>query len=87
MVVERLRILYEKVNLASGKRFDIIKFTFESFGKARAAQAAASMAYYAFFSLFPLLLVFIVVGSFFLASDRIYSKIIVLVGDAFPVSQ
>lgn len=87
MVAERLRILYKKVNLASGKRLDIIIHTFDSFSKARAAQAAASMAYYAFFSLFPLLLVFIVVGSFFLASDRIYSKIIVLVGDAFPVSQ
>ena len=87
MLLDRLSTLYNRINLASGKRLDIIKDTLDSFGKARAAQAAASMAYYAFFSLFPLLLVFIVIGSFFLASDRIYGKIMELIGDAFPVSQ
>ena len=87
MVADRLRVLYEKLNLASGKRLDIIRHTFESFSRARAAQAAASMAYYAFFSLFPLMLVFIVVGSFFLESDRIYTKIMDLIGNIFPVSQ
>ena len=87
MLLDRLRTLYNQVNLASGNRLDIITNTFDSFGKARAAQAAASMAYYAFFSLFPLLLVFIAIGSFFLESDRIYVKIMELIGDAFPVSQ
>jgi YihY family inner membrane protein len=82
-----LREFYNKLNLASGKRLDIITNTIVSFSKARAAQAAASMAYYAFFSLFPLLLVFIAIGSFFLESDRIYAKIMELIGDAFPVSQ
>jgi YihY family inner membrane protein len=87
LFIEKLRAIYNKANLVSGKRLDIIKQTIDSFGKAHAAQAAASMAYYAFFSLFPLLLVFIAVGSFFLASDRIYAKIMELIGDAFPVSQ
>jgi YihY family inner membrane protein len=82
-----VREFYNKLNLASGKRLDIIKNTIDNYSKARAPQAAASMAYYAFFSLFPLLLVFIAVGSFFLASDQIYAKIMELIGDAFPVSQ
>lgn len=87
MLIDKLRTLYNRANLASGKRLDIITNTVDSFSKARASQAAASMAYYAFFSLFPLLLVLIAIGSFFLASDRIYAKIMELIGDAFPVSQ
>jgi YihY family inner membrane protein len=68
-------------------RLDIIRHTFESYSSARAAQAAASMAYYAFFSLFPLMLIFVAVGSFFLQSDLIYNKLIILLGDAFPSSE
>jgi YihY family inner membrane protein len=86
LVVQILRNLYTKANLASGKRLDIIRHTFQSFSRARAAQAAASMAYYAFFSLFPLMLIFVALGSFFLQSNLIYSKIITMLGDAFPVS-
>ncbi len=86
MVADRLKMLYEKLNLASGMRLDIIRHTFESFSSARAAQAAASIAYYAFFSLFPLMLIIVAVSSFFLESDRIYNKIIVLLGDALPIS-
>jgi YihY family inner membrane protein len=87
LFADRISRLYNIANLASGKRLDIIKNTIVNYSKARAPQAAASMAYYAFFSLFPLLLVFIAVGSFFLASDRIYVKLMELIGDAFPVSQ
>jgi YihY family inner membrane protein len=87
LVAERLKYLYTKVNLFSGKRLDILVNTLNSFSKARAAQAAASMAYYAFFSLFPLVLIFIAVGSFFLKTDLIYSKIMALAGDAFPLSK
>ncbi len=87
LITDSFKTLYNKLNHASGKRLDIIKYAIESFGKAHAAQAAASMAYYAFFSLFPLLLVMIVIGSFFLASDQIYAKIMEVIGDMFPVSQ
>lgn len=87
MFAEKLKLIYGKLNLASGKRLDIIRHTFESFSSARAAQAAASMAYYAFFSLFPLMLIFVAVGSFFLQSDLIFNKLIVVLGDAFPASQ
>lgn len=87
MVLKIIRSVYNQLNRASGKRLDIIKDTIESFITARATQAAASMAYYAFFSLFPLILVFISIGSFFLESEQIYSKIMEWLGDAFPVSQ
>ncbi len=44
---------------------EIFRHAFERFSEERGGEAAASMAYYAFFSIFPMLLVFIVIGSFF----------------------
>jgi membrane protein len=87
LVQAKIKALYEKLNQASGKRLGILQHTLDSFTKARAAQAAASLAYYAFFSLFPLVLVIVAIASFFLKTQLIYSKIIAMVGDAFPISR
>ena len=43
---------------------------FERYGRINGEQCAASFAYYAFFSLFPLILLLVVVGTFFIP-DRV----------------
>jgi membrane protein len=49
-----------------------------------AKDMAASIAYFSFFSLFPLFLGMIAVGSLFLDSSEIQSRLDRLLGDAFP---
>jgi membrane protein len=44
--------------------------TFQTYGRINGEQCAASFAYYAFFSLFPLILLLVVVGTFFIP-DRL----------------
>src|ERR1700726_2518191 len=48
----------------------IINETFQRYGRINGEQCAASFAYYAFFSLFPLILLVVVVGTFFVP-DRL----------------
>ncbi len=56
---------YQKVNKASGGILEILPRAFNHFVEQRGPATAASLAYYTFFSIFPMLLVFIVIGSFF----------------------
>jgi len=56
---------YQKVNKSSGGILEILPRAFSRFAEERGPEAAASLAYYTFFSIFPMLLVFIVIGSFF----------------------
>jgi len=56
---------YKKIDHFSGGVLSIFNRALTRFTDQRGSEAAASMAYYAFFSIFPMLLVFIVVGSFF----------------------
>lgn len=86
MNTKRFADLYQKANLSSGGRLDILKKTLETFGETRASQAAASLAYYAFFSLFPLLLVLVAGGSYFLNSQRVYQDVTGMLQNAIPVS-
>jgi membrane protein len=74
------------LNRVSGDRLEILRDAFLSFSAMRASQGAASLAYYAIFSLFPLLLVFIIVGSLFVESGRVYAEVIWAVERIFPVS-
>jgi YihY family inner membrane protein len=54
---------------ATGSFGRIISEAFQRYGQIDGEQCAASFAYYAFFSLFPLILLLVVVGTFFVA-DR-----------------
>src|SRR6201994_566517 len=48
----------------------IVSEVFQRYGRIDGEQCAASFAYYAFFSLFPLILLLVVVGTFFVP-DRL----------------
>lgn len=64
----------------------IFREAYLSFHRARASQAAAGMAYYALFSLFPLLVLVIILGSFFLESATVYQRVMELTSAVIPVS-
>jgi membrane protein len=85
--VERVRDVYEKVNRLSGGGLGAVKRAVQHFGDAGGSAAAAAIAYYALFSLFPLLLLLISVGSRFLQSEQVYSRVLEVVREVIPVSQ
>jgi len=60
-----LKATYRRVNESSGGILEVIPRALSHFTEQRGAETAASLAYYTFFSIFPMLLVFIVIGSFF----------------------
>lgn len=66
--------------------FNVFKEAYTSFHRARASQAAAGMAYYAIFSLFPLLVLIIILGSFFVDSEAVYQRVMEMTGAVIPVS-
>ncbi len=69
------------------KRFGVLDETAITFTKARATQAAAGLAYYTFFSIFPLMLLLILIGSFFLDRQNVAQRVTQAVQSALPVSQ
>ena len=74
--VKSLKAFYQRANKMSGGVIEIIRVTFTRFGEERGSEAAASLAYYGFFSIFPMLLVFIVVGSFFVDAEMVQAQLI-----------
>lgn len=79
--------LYRWANAHSGGALDLLRRTFRSFGRARAAEAAAGMAYYTIFSLFPLSLALIGVGGYFLRSEHVFQEVMTLLTGTIPVSR
>ncbi|MFN2305208.1 MAG: YihY/virulence factor BrkB family protein [Anaerolineales bacterium] len=79
-----LKSLYERLNEMSGGVLEIIRSTIERFSQERGAEAAASLAYYAFFSIFPMLLVIIVVGSFFVDRNVVQTQLLNLLQGVLP---
>lgn len=75
---------YRQANKLSGGILGIIRTTFERFAKERGSEASASLAYYAFFSIFPMLLVFIVVGSFFINPVLVRKQLLDLLRGILP---
>jgi len=65
----------------------IVRDTFRSMAHARASEAAASIAYYGLFSLFPLVIIMIVIGSFFLQRSLVQQEILDWVKTTIPVSE
>jgi membrane protein len=71
----------------SKRHLQVLDTTAITFTKSRATQAAASLAYYTFFSIFPLLLVFILGGSYFLDRQNVYLRVTQAVQNILPISQ
>jgi len=79
-----LKSFYKRVDSFSGGVLEILRSAFQRFAKARGSEAAASLAYYAFFSIFPMLLVFIVVGSFFVDRQVVQTQLLNLLHGVLP---
>ena len=84
MISNRIKKLYQRADLISGNRLNILKDAAETYNITRAGQASASLAYYVIFSLFPLLLVLISAGGFFLDSEQVYLKVSQLLQQNIP---
>ncbi len=69
------------------KRFGVLDQTAITFSKSRATQAAAGLAYYTFFSIFPLMLLLILIGSFFLDRQNMLQRVTQAVQGVLPVPQ
>ncbi len=80
----RLRQLYHRINKLSGGILGIIRRAIEGFTNERGSEAAAGLAYYAFFSIFPMLLVFIVIGSFFVDRAVVQSRLLEILQGVIP---
>lgn len=62
----------------------IFKEAYISFLKSRAPEGAASIAYFALFSLFPMILVLVVIGSYFLQNISVQEQLIYWVTSSIP---
>lgn len=82
--VERLKRIYRRLNKLTGGILGIVRRAFEGFSEQRGSEAAASLAYYAFFSIFPMLLVFIVIGSFFIDRSLVQSRLLEILQGVIP---
>jgi len=76
--------IYRRLNTFSGGVLEIIRHAVEGFDEQRGSEAAASLAYFAFFSIFPMVLVFIVVGSFFVDQDVVTNQLLELMQGVLP---
>ncbi len=85
--VKRLKRFYAWADQQSGSSLSILRRAAQHFGELRAGEAAAGVAYWAFFSLFPLLLFLVAIGSFILASEQVYGRVVNFAGQIFPGSQ
>jgi membrane protein len=65
---------------------EVIRRTFERFGRSRTPEAAAGMAFYSLFSLFPLMLVMVSMGSSILHRPHAQEQVLDLLMQAFPFS-
>src|SRR5512141_3137307 len=71
----------------SKRRLQVLDTTAITFTKSRATESAASLAYYTFFSIFPLMLLFILIGSYFLDRQSVFQGVTHAVQNVLPISQ
>lgn len=83
-VVKFLKSIFHKLDKLTGGILWILFRTFKRFGEERGSEAAASLAYYAFFSIFPMLLVFIVIASFFVDPSMIRTQLLDILQGTLP---
>ena len=79
-----LTSFYHRMDDFSGGVVEILRVAFQRFGAERGAEASASMAYYALFSIFPMLLVLIVIGSFFVDRIVVQNQLLSLLQGVIP---
>lgn len=83
-VTDFLKAVYKKINALSGGVLEILRVAVERFTKERGSEASASLAYYALFSIFPMMIVFIVVGSFFVDRGEVQNQLLMLIQGIVP---
>ncbi len=81
---QSLKSIYFKMDDFTGGVPEILRIAFQRFAQERGSEAAASLAYYAFFSIFPMLIVVIVVGSFFVDRDVVQQQVLNLLQGVLP---
>ena len=86
-LLDQLKRIYRRLNKLSGGVLGIIRRAFEGFSDQRGSEAAAGLAYYAFFSIFPMLLVFIVIGSFFIDRSVVQTRLLEILQGVIPGAQ
>jgi len=82
-----LQSAYWKVDEFTGGVPEILRAAVKRFGDERGPEASASLAYYAFFSIFPMILVIIVIGSYFLDRDVVQNQLLSLLQGVIPGAQ
>ncbi|HTP02196.1 MAG TPA: YihY/virulence factor BrkB family protein [Anaerolineales bacterium] len=84
-----MAITYSTRNAAhsAAERLRVLDTSAITFTKCRGPHAAASLAYYTFFSIFPLMLVFILAGSYFLDQQSMLQRVTQGVQSVLPISQ
>ncbi len=83
-IIDTLKALYRRADDFTGGALDVVRIAIERFTEERGPEAAASLAYYAFFSIFPMLLVLIVVGSFFVDTQVAQTQLLILLEGVLP---
>lgn len=83
-IKQSLQSAYLKVDEFTGGVPEILRIAFTRFGQERGSEAAASLAYYAFFSIFPMILVFIVIGSFFVDRTVVQNQLLAMLQGVIP---
>lgn len=79
-----LQSIYHKVDDFTGGVPEILRVAVKRFGDERGPEASASLAYYAFFSIFPMILVLIVIGSFFVDQNVVQNQLLNLLQGVIP---
>ena len=79
-----LKAFYRRADRVTGGALEVIRIAVERFTEERGSETAASLSYYAFFSIFPMLLVFIVVGSFFVDTKVVQIQLLNLLEGVLP---
>jgi membrane protein len=83
-IKQSLQATYFKVDEFTGGVPEILRIAVKRFGEERGPEAAASLAYYAFFSIFPMILVFIVIGSFFVDRTVVQNQLLSMLQGVIP---
>ncbi len=79
-----LQSVYLKINDFTGGVPEILRLAVKRFGEERGSEASASLAYYTFFSIFPMILVIIVIGSYFVEQNVVQNQLLNLIQGVIP---
>ncbi|QRN83084.1 YihY/virulence factor BrkB family protein [Chloroflexota bacterium] len=79
-----LQSVYLKINDFTGGVPEILRLAVKRFGDERGPEASASLAYYTFFSIFPMILVIIVIGSYFVEQNVVQNQLLNLIQGVIP---